>query len=130
VSHRPRILVVDDNDALRENLAECLEDEGYQVLEARDGHGALSILSEDPLPVAVLVDMVMPGMAGAELVARIRGEPRLAGLRLVLSTGMAPPRGTVAADAILVKPFGMADLLAKLQPPDAGGGEPRHQDQA
>jgi len=111
-----RILIVDDNDALRENLVECLESEGYLVSEARDGHGALALLAHGPLPEVVLVDMVMPGMSGPELVARVRSDARLAGLRLVLCTGMAPTRGAVAADAVLTKPFGMSELLAKLRP--------------
>ena len=115
-ARRPKILVVDDNDALRENLVECLDGEGYQVSEARDGHAALALLEAGPLPDVVLVDMMMPGMNGTELVSRIRAEPRLAGLRLVLSTGMAPPRDTVAADAVLTKPFGVAELLASVRP--------------
>jgi CheY-like chemotaxis protein len=115
-ARRPRILVVEDNDALRENLAECLDGEGYQVSEARDGHAALALLEAGPLPDVVLIDMMMPGMGGTELVSRIRAEPRLAGLRLVLSTGMAPPSETVAADAVLTKPFGMAELLDSVRP--------------
>jgi CheY-like chemotaxis protein len=116
VSSRPRILVVDDNDALRENIAEALEGEGFAVAVARDGVSALEQLEAEPLPRVVLVDMVMPGMSGLELVTRIRGEPRLAGVRLVLASGLSPPRGTVAADATLTKPFGVAELLATVRP--------------
>jgi CheY-like chemotaxis protein len=116
VSTPHRILVVDDNDALRENLAECLEAEGYHVTEARNGQGALDHLAREPLPSVVLVDQMMPGMTGTELVSRIRTDPRLSGIRVVLATGLAPARGATAADAVLTKPFGIAELLDAVRP--------------
>jgi CheY-like chemotaxis protein len=119
VSAARRILLVDDNEALLENLAECLESEGFQVAVARSGDVALEHLAREPLPSVVLVDQMMPGMTGSELVARIRTDPRLAGVRLVLSTGLAPARGTVAVDAVLTKPFGIAELLGAVLPPSA-----------
>jgi CheY-like chemotaxis protein len=116
VSSPLRILVVDDNDALRENLVECLAGEGHQVTEARSGQGALDQLARDPLPGVVVVDQMMPGMTGAELVSRIRADPRLAGVRLVLATGLAPPRLPLPVDAVLTKPFGIAELLEAVRP--------------
>jgi len=116
VSEPHRILVVDDNDALRENLAECLVTEGYHVTEARNGQGALDQLAHEPLPSVVLVDQMMPGMTGTELVSRIRTDPRLTGIRVVLATGLAPARGATAADAVLTKPFGIAELLDAVRP--------------
>jgi CheY-like chemotaxis protein len=112
-----RILVVDDNDALRENLQEALELEGYEVAVAADGNGALARLSEDPRFAAVLLDLMMPGMDGRELLARIRGDSRLAALRVVMTTGQtgARARAGVAADAFLTKPFGVRELLAVLR---------------
>ncbi|HET9552160.1 MAG TPA: response regulator [Anaeromyxobacteraceae bacterium] len=119
-----RILVVDDNDALRENLAECLEGEGYHVAVAGDGRGALASLAQDPLPGVILIDMMMPGMSGPELVSRIRAEPRLAGIPVVLATGMSPARGSIPVDAILQKPFGINELLDTVRPLlERGGGE-------
>jgi len=109
----PRILVVDDNDAMRENLAEALELEGYAVAVASDGVSALARLGEDPPPHAVLLDLHMPGMDGRELLARIRETPRLAGVRVVLTTGLSGAR--TEADALLMKPFGVRELLAALR---------------
>ncbi len=111
-----RILVVDDNDALRENIAEALQLEGYEVAVASDGSGALARLGEDPSFNAVLLDLVMPGMDGRELLQRIRHDPRLAGLRVVMTTGHTGPRARsgVPADAFLTKPFGVNELLAAL----------------
>lgn len=116
VSTPHRILVVDDNDALRENLAECLEAEGFHVTEARSGQGALDHLSREPLPSVVLVDQMMPGMTGIELVSRMRSDPRLTGIRVVLATGLAPARGATSVDAVLTKPFGVAELLDAVRP--------------
>ena len=111
-----RILVVDDNEALRENLQEALELEGYEVAVAADGVAALARLREDSRFAAVLLDLMMPGMDGRELLARIRGDGRLAGLRVVMTTGQtgARARAGVPADAFLTKPFGVRELLAAL----------------
>lgn len=118
-----RVLVVDDNDALRENLAEALQLEGYAVSVARDGQAALVRLAEEPPPRVVLLDFKMPGMNGADLLARIRQDPRLAGVRVVMTTGSTGIRSlTASADAILMKPFGVRELLAALK--KVGLGEP------
>lgn len=110
-----RILVVDDNEALRENLVEALELEGYEVQAVASGAAALEALAEDPLPGVVLIDMLMPGMSGPELVAAIRRDPRLAGLKVALVTGVTPTREALAVDAVLGKPFGVADLLGLIE---------------
>jgi len=111
-----RILVVDDNEALRENLQEALELEGYEVAVAADGVAALARLREDSRFAAVLLDLMMPGMDGRELLAQIRGDGRLAGLPVVMTTGQtgARARAGVPADAFLTKPFGVRELLAAL----------------
>jgi CheY-like chemotaxis protein len=113
MSTLPRILVVDDNAALRENLSELLEAEGYAVSTAADGHAALAALAADPPPAVVLLDLLMPVMSGREIAERIRAEPRLAGVRVLLTTGH-PSRALregVAADGFLAKPFGVKELL-------------------
>ncbi len=112
-----RILVVDDNEALRENLAEALQLEGFEVAVAPDGAKALAHLDADPGFAAVLLDLMMPGMDGREVLAHIRANPRLAKLRVVMSSGYtgARARAGVPADAFLTKPFGMRELLAALR---------------
>jgi CheY-like chemotaxis protein len=114
MSAAPHILVVDDNDALRENIAEALEMEGYAVVVEASGSAALARLAEEPLPRVVLADLMMPGMDGGELLARIRGDPRLAGVRVVITTGAYGSR-LPGADGVLTKPFGVKDLLATLR---------------
>jgi CheY-like chemotaxis protein len=112
-----RILVVDDNDALRENLAEALALEGYDVAVAEDGRGALAQLEGDPSFAIVLLDLAMPGMDGREVLEQIRRHPRLAALRVVITSGHTGPRARlgVPADGFLTKPFGVAELLAAIQ---------------
>jgi CheY-like chemotaxis protein len=112
----PRILVVDDSAALRENLQECLELEGYRVTAAADGQRALDALAVEPPPAVVVLDLLMPGMDGRELVRRIRADARLEGLRLVVTTGhpSASVRAGIAADAFLQKPFGVEELLSAI----------------
>jgi CheY-like chemotaxis protein len=112
-----RVLVVDDNEALRENLAECLAGEGYEVAAAPDGSAALDLLSAHPVPDVVLMDLAMPGLDGRELAQAIRASPRLSGLRLVLITGhgdveLAPQ---LPVDVVLRKPFGIRELLEAME---------------
>ncbi len=118
-----RILVVDDNEGLRENLAEALELEGFRVAVAPDGSAALAELDREP-PGAILLDLMMPGMDGRELLARIRANPALAGVRVVVTTGHSDPKARAdgLADAVLVKPFGIREVLAALR--QTGIGEP------
>ncbi len=110
-----RVLVVDDNEALRDNLAEALEMEGYAVAVAPDGEAALARLSQEPPPRVILLDFKLPGMSGADLLARVRADARLAGVRVVMTTGSTGIRSlTEAADAVLMKPFGIRELLSAL----------------
>ena len=111
-----RILVVDDDEAVRENLAECLEAEGHDVATAADGFAALERLSRDPLPEVVLLDLSMPGLDGHGLASAIRALPRCRALRLVLITGHTglAPGATAAVDGVLHKPFSVDELLAVL----------------
>lgn len=112
----PGVLVVDDNDALRENLAECLEAEGYAVDLAASGAEALERLERAPLPAVVLLDLMMPGMDGGALAAAIRADRRWDAVRLVITTGLSASRvRNLPVDAVLMKPFGVNDLLAVLK---------------
>jgi CheY-like chemotaxis protein len=69
-----RILVVDDNETLRTLVAQALESEGYVAIAAESGEAALEVIRFSP-PDLCLVDHVMPGMTGAELVRMLRASP-------------------------------------------------------
>jgi CheY-like chemotaxis protein len=109
------VVVVDDNEALRENLVECLEAEGHVVSQAADGNGALALLERAAPPDVVVLDLLMPGLGGREVAATLRRRPELCALRLVLMTGRETAAGGWPEfDAVLEKPFGLPALLAAL----------------
>ncbi|MFB3827219.1 MAG: response regulator [Bryobacteraceae bacterium] len=83
-----KILVVDDNPVSRELLCELLGAPGREIAEAADGQEALQRIAADP-PDLVLLDINMPVLDGYEVVARLRAEPRYAGLRVVALTAFA-----------------------------------------
>src|SRR6476620_7651136 len=66
------ILVVDDDQPIREAISDNLLEEGYKVVSAMNGEDALRILDEIALPAVMIVDLMMPEMDGKEFVARAR----------------------------------------------------------
>jgi len=88
------ILIVDDEPALCETLRDLFEDEGFAVDVAADGHAALAALRTGGPPALVLLDLVMPGMPGGELLDAMRADPRFAAVPVIVSTSypsQAPP---------------------------------------
>lgn len=73
----PHILVVDDDQDIRETLRFALEDEGYEVEEAEDGLEGLSLLRASQTPFVALVDLRMPRLAGNALLQRVGGNEQL-----------------------------------------------------
>ena len=71
------VLVVDDDFDIRETLREVLVEEGYRVDTARDGREALAYLKSHPPPCVILLDLMMPGMNGAEFRRAQRADPAL-----------------------------------------------------
>lgn len=111
-----RILVVEDDAAIRESVEECLAAEGYAVASVTNGAEALEWLGREPVPDLVVLDLVMPVMNGAELIRRIRETPRLASVPVVLMTAaMSAPQLQVSADTVLPKPFDLEALLAAVE---------------
>src|SRR4030042_3388758 len=68
-----QILVVDDEERIRQSLNGILKDEGYEVFDAKDGAQALKQIENDP-PDLVLLDIWMPGMDGMEVLGRIKAQ--------------------------------------------------------
>jgi CheY-like chemotaxis protein len=111
----PLLLLVEDDTAIRESLVEVLELEGYRVQAFGDGVAALAWLSTGERPAMAAVDLVMPRLSGEELLRELRARPSLRDLPVVLMTAVTPDKGLPAADALLVKPFELAELLATVQ---------------
>jgi CheY-like chemotaxis protein len=82
------VLVVDDNAMNLKLVRFLLERRGYEVLEARCGADALSLL-ESVVPAIILMDIQMPGIDGLELTRRIKANPRLARVPIVAVTAFA-----------------------------------------
>ncbi len=104
-----RVLVVDDNRELAENVAEILEDEGCRVTLAHSGEEALELGSADHFDL-VLTDIRMPGISGIELVRRLSERDPAAKFLLMSAYSSGPLPAPV-----LVKPFAPESLLSALQ---------------
>ena len=72
VTTKGKVLVVDDEDYVRSIVGVMLESMGYEAIEASDGDGGLKAYDDNKDVVACIIDLSMPGMAGMELLARIR----------------------------------------------------------
>lgn len=111
---QPRILVVDDEPAIRRFLTMALACEGYHVLVAEDGLDALQQMQEsDVLPDVMLLDMRMPRMDGPELLKTMHADARLRRvpvLALSATKGMIDS-STLRLAAYFDKPFNLDELL-------------------
>jgi two-component system response regulator MprA len=113
-----KILVVDDEPAVRESLRRALELEGYEVDLAVDGEDALMRFGHTADPDAVILDILMPGMDGLEVCRRLRTDAHH--VPVLMLTARAEVDSRVAgldagADDYLPKPFALAELLARLR---------------
>ena len=113
-----KILVVDDERAVRESLRRALELEGYEIELAADGREALERLEADSQPDALVLDVLMPGVDGLEVCRRLRR----AGSRLpvLMLTARDAVENRVAgldagADDYVTKPFALEELLARIR---------------
>ena len=116
---RPLILAVDDEPANLALLGKLLRHQGYDVVEASDGHEALSAVIAHQ-PDLVCLDVMMPLMDGIEVCRRLRNQSDLAGLPILLLTALNQPedkaRGLEAgANDFLSKPFDEIELAARLR---------------
>src|ERR671928_295057 len=127
-----RILVVDDERAVRESLRRALQLEGYDVELAADGSEALRRLAiPQDEPDAVVLDVLMPGLDGLEVCRRLRRKGNR--LPVLMLTARDEVESRVAgldagADDYVTKPFALEELLARvralLRRTAAGSGEP------
>jgi two-component system, chemotaxis family, chemotaxis protein CheY len=114
-----RVLIVDDDQDIRETLSEALEHEGFQVLTARDGNEALIHLdAPGELPDVILLDLMMPRMNGFELREVLRRHPVFAGIPVVAITASSDG-GRFDAPAVMRKPIPLQNLLDAIDRVDA-----------
>jgi CheY-like chemotaxis protein len=101
------LLIVEDNEVVREGLAVVLRRAGYAVVPAANGHQALAALRAGVRPDLILLDMLLPAVDGWHFLDRRRREPALAALPVVIMTGLGVA-GPEWADSL-----GAAGLLRK-----------------
>ena len=113
-----RVLVVEDNDAIRSLLAVLLQRRGYDVVQVAHGEEALAAAADDF--DVVLLDVGLPGMNGLEVCRRLRSQSATADIPIILLTGRAEPGDirdglAAGADDFLTKPFDEDELLMRLR---------------
>jgi CheY-like chemotaxis protein len=115
------ILVVDDDDDLRELVAEILVEAGYRVVTASSGAEALVIMRSSA-PAFIIMDLMMPRMNGWQLASTIDADPDLRDIPYgVVSAAMPPPPPPAGAIAVLRKPLLTRELLATVTRVLGGG---------
>ena len=126
------ILIVDDDDAFRESLAETLGDLGHVTEQAGSGHDALAKLAGDARIDCLFLDIRMPDLSGIDVLERVRAMPARAALPVVVLTAFATSDNTIHAMRLgafehLTKPVGrdaIASLLRKIEASNRGASSP------
>ncbi|MFQ5644922.1 MAG: phosphate regulon transcriptional regulator PhoB [Thiogranum sp.] len=113
-----RILVVEDEPAIRDMIGFALKQAGLQYEESADAEQALIAVASGP-PDLVLLDWMLPGMSGADLVRRLRSEEITAGLPVIMLTARVGENDRVrglelGADDYIIKPFSPRELIARI----------------
>lgn len=112
----PLILVVEDDAPIRETLESFFADEGYTVIGLASGAAAITSLTKIR-PDLVMLDLNLPGVAGADVLQLIRRTPTLSTIKVVILTAnwAIPADVRKLADNVVRKPFGLDELLAIIQ---------------
>ncbi|WP_309084463.1 ATP-binding protein [Chelativorans sp.] len=113
-----RILLADDNADMRDYVRRLLAEQGFLVQAVEDGEKAVAA-ARAAAPDLIITDVMMPKLDGFGVLRAVRGEPRLAGIPVVMLSARAGEEAKVeglnaGADDYLVKPFGARELLARV----------------
>ena len=111
-----QVLIAEDDDHMRDALQEMLSEAGYRVITAEDGLEALDWLSRVTVDL-IIVDILMPGLGGPELIKRLRETSQLATIPIMVLSGYADLARyrDLPVDSIQLKPFNLSEFLEKVQ---------------
>lgn len=114
------IYSVEDDQAIRELILYALHQAGYESRGFEEGASFLAALAEDPLPQMVLMDQMLPGMDGNQLLAQMRSQERFRHIPVIMLTARGTEMDKVrsldmGADDYVVKPFGVMELLSRIK---------------
>lgn len=109
------VLIVEDDEIIRENIKEYLEINGFEVFESENGKSGLSI-AKDSNPDVIVSDIMMPGMNGIEMISELKKDNNTSLIPVILITAKVESKDvregmTVGADDYITKPFDLVDLL-------------------
>jgi len=108
-----KIMIVDDEEDIRVSVGQIFEVSGYEVIKAEDGNDCLNKL-EKSLPDIVILDIMMPGMNGWDVAARIKENSKWSSIPIVFLTAkgdeMSIGMGGLASEEYIVKPFDIIKL--------------------
>jgi len=116
----PLILIIDDNDEIRDFVTTVIENMGYRSESLPGGQEALEYLTNNPQPDLILLDIIMPGMTGIDLLRTIKGMPPLDEIIVVMVTGVQHITDKelafkLGANDYIVKPFDPRELVARIR---------------
>jgi len=116
---KPNILVVEDEDALATLLRYNLEKEGFDPIIAGDGEEAMMVVDER-MPDAVVLDWMLPKISGVEVCRRLRNRRETRNIPIIMLTARGEEADRIrgletGADDYIVKPFSMAELVARIR---------------
>lgn len=113
-----RVLIVEDEDAVRELEKFILEAEGYEVMEARDGLEGLT-KAELRKPDLILLDLMMPDVSGGRMFEEMQRHRATAGIPIVVVTGKPDAHemfdDAIGSDNVIMKPFDADTLLSRIR---------------
>lgn len=110
-----RILIVDDEKAIRKGLSTCVKASGFEAVEACDGNEALRIAAEQ-LPGLIILDVMMYGMSGLEVCRKLKSDPDTQDIKIIMLSARGQMREReegleAGADKYITKPFDYRDLI-------------------
>ena len=113
------ILIVDDEKEIADFISRVLSKGNLESIEVQDGKTALEVLAEKK-PSAVILDLMMPGMSGFEVLKRIKADPALASIPVIICSTLSDREYQEQAQALgaksyITKPFRASELISTVQ---------------